>query len=115
MLAVGFDTLKLARKYESAGFQPKQAQDMAAALADIVGEAGGNVATKEDVQRLEAKIDSLEARVDAKINNLEARVGARISDTQAEIIKWMIGQTLAVIGTLAAIIFAVGKSGFLAK
>jgi hypothetical protein len=103
MLAVGFDTLKLARKYESAGFQPKQAQDMAAALADTVGEAGGNVATKEDVQRLDAKIDSL-----------EARLGARISDTQAEIIKWMIGQTLAIIGTLAAIIFAVGKSGFLA-
>ena len=32
MLAVAFDTLKLARKLESAGMQPKQAQDTSAAL-----------------------------------------------------------------------------------
>jgi molecular chaperone GrpE (heat shock protein) len=110
MLSV--DTLKLARRYEGAGFQPKQAQDMAAALAETAVESGDNLATKEDVQRLDAKIDNLEIRVNAKIDNLEARVGARISDTKADIIKWMIGQTLAIIGTLAAIIFAVGKSGF---
>jgi hypothetical protein len=38
MLAVAFDTLKLARKLESAGMQPKQAQDMPAALAETLTE-----------------------------------------------------------------------------
>jgi len=39
MSAVPFDTLALAlaRKLEAAGFPPKQAQDTAAALADVTG------------------------------------------------------------------------------
>ncbi len=35
MLAVAFDTLKLARKLESAGFPAKQAQDASAAVTGI--------------------------------------------------------------------------------
>ena len=97
------DTLKLARNYESAGFQPKQAQDMAVATAAAIAESGGSLATKEDVQRLDAKID-----------NVEIRIGAKIEATKSEIVRWMIGQTLAIIGTFAAIIFAIGKSGFAA-
>ena len=96
MLAVAFDTLKLARKLESAGMAPKQAQDTSAALSETYTEwlSLGNVATREDVQAVKAE--------------LKAEIGA----TKVEILKWMFGQTLAIIGTLAAIIFAVGKSGF---
>ena len=58
MLAVAFDTLKLARKLESAGMQPKQAQDMSAALAETLTEwhSVGNLATKEDVQQAKAAL-----------------------------------------------------------
>jgi hypothetical protein len=54
MLAVAFDTLKLARKLESGGMPAKQAQDMSAALAETLTEwhSVGNLATKEDVQEL---------------------------------------------------------------
>jgi len=38
MGAVPFDTLALARKLEAAGFDPKQAQDTAAALAEVLSE-----------------------------------------------------------------------------
>jgi hypothetical protein len=72
MLAVAFDTLKLARKLESAGMQPKQAPEMAAALSDTLTEwhSVGNLATKDDIQ--EVKLAIVEAR--------------------AEILKWLFGE-----------------------
>jgi len=88
MLAVAFDTLKLARKLESAGMQPKQAQDMSAALAETLTEwhSVGNLSTKEDIQRLETKI----------------------SETKAEILQWLFiaigGQTFVLLGALIALI-----------
>lgn len=55
MLAIAFDTLKLARKLENAGFPSKQAQDASAALAETFSEwqASINLATREDLQRVE--------------------------------------------------------------
>jgi len=97
MLAVAFDTLKLARRLESAGMQPKQAQDTSAALAETLTEwhSVGNLATKEDIQRLEAKLD------------------AKLSETKFEILKWTFGaaglQTLAILGTMIAMLHNVGK------
>jgi len=46
MSTIPFDTLKLARKLEAAGFPAKQAGDTAEALADAMGE---ELATKADV------------------------------------------------------------------
>jgi len=42
-----FDTLRLARRLESAGFETRQAGDMAEAIADAVSEA--NLVTKTDL------------------------------------------------------------------
>ena len=91
MLAVAFDTLKLARKLESAGMPPKQAQDTSAALAETFAEwhSVGNVATREDVQRLEMKIEA----------------------TKAEIVKWVFGaivaQTFVNLGAIFGAVFEV--------
>lgn len=84
MLAVAFDTLKLARKLESAGMPPKQAQEASAALSESFTEwlSVGNIATREDVQRVEVKL----------------------SETKAEILKWMFAQTIVMIGALFALI-----------
>ena len=49
MTAVPFDTLKLARKLESAGFPAKQAGDTAEAIAEAMGE---EVATRADLELL---------------------------------------------------------------
>jgi hypothetical protein len=37
-MAMPFDTLKLARRLESAGFPPQQAGDMAEAIAEAISE-----------------------------------------------------------------------------
>lgn len=110
MLAVAFDTLKLARKLESAGMQPKQAQDTSAALSESFSEwlSLGNIATREDIQEVKAtlggKIDSLEARLDVKV----AETRAEILRSKAEILKWLFGaigtQTFVLLGALFGLI-----------
>ncbi|KAF0119384.1 MAG: hypothetical protein FD149_69 [Rhodospirillaceae bacterium] len=73
-LAVAFDTLKLARKLEAAGFEHQQAADVSEAMAEAFAIA--EVATKADVRelelRLEAKIDRLAAANKADIDRLAA-------------------------------------------
>lgn len=54
MTAVPFDTLKLARKLEGAGFPAKQAGDTAEALAEAM--AGAELATKADLRDLEQRL-----------------------------------------------------------
>jgi hypothetical protein len=51
-MAMPFDTLKLARRLEAAGFSPQQAGDMAEAIAEAVSE----LATKADLRELEQRM-----------------------------------------------------------
>jgi ActR/RegA family two-component response regulator len=53
-MAMPFDTLRLARRLEAAGFAPQQAGDMAEAIAEAVAQ----LATKADLTALEMRIDS---------------------------------------------------------
>ena len=61
MSAVTFDTLKLSRKLEKAGFSQEQATGAAEALADAMGD---QVATRQDVETaiapLRAKLDMVQ-------------------------------------------------------
>ena len=101
MSALTFDTLKLARKLEAAGFSPEQAAGASAALAETLGEAPG-LANKENVLHLDAKAEATALRLEAKI---EA--------TKAEIIKWMFGtigfQTIIILGAVIALARALVK------
>jgi hypothetical protein len=49
-MSAPFDTLKLARRFEAAGFDPKQAGDMAEAIAEAATSA--ELATKRDLGEL---------------------------------------------------------------
>jgi len=51
-MAMPFDTLKLARRLESAGFPAQQAGDMAEAIAEAVSQ----LATKADLRDLEQRM-----------------------------------------------------------
>lgn len=88
--------------------QPKQAQDMSAALAETLIEwhSVGNLATKDDILRLDGSVD-------AKISRLEGVVEARISEAKAEILKWMFagiaGQTFILLGTLFGLVHTFAK------
>ena len=71
MGAVPFDTLALARKLEAAGFDPRQAQDTAAALAEVLSE---QVATKHDINELRGELREVEQRLVVKLGGMIAAV-----------------------------------------
>src|SRR5437016_129839 len=74
MATMPFDTLKLARRLEEAGFPPKQAGDTAEALAEAFGE----LATKADVDALKADIDALGVALKADNAHLRAEFDAKL-------------------------------------
>jgi len=76
MGAVPFDTLALARKLEAAGFDPKQAQDTAAALAEVLSE---QVATKHDINELRAELREVEQRLVIKLGAMIAAAVAVVA------------------------------------
>jgi hypothetical protein len=97
MLAVAFDTLKLARKLESAGFPTKQAQDASAALAESFSEWQStiNLATQDDLK-------ATESRLEINLKATEARLETRIAETKADLIKWVIGVGFAQMAMIIA-------------
>lgn len=106
MLAVAFDTLKLARKLESAGFPSKQAQDMPASLAETFTEWQNaiNLATKEDVQLSETRLESKIADSKAETIKMKAEIEKSIAETKSDLIRWVIGVGFAQIAMLLAAI-----------
>ena|SRR6516162_4526824 len=87
MGAVPFDTLKLARRLESAGFPPRQAGDTAEALAEAM--AGAELATTADLAalraELKAEIAAVRAELKAEIAELRAEFKAEITAVRAQI------------------------------
>jgi hypothetical protein len=102
MTSVAFDTLKLARRLEAAGLPPKQAQDVASAISDTIGEA---IVTREF---LDLRLGELRAHLDLRLGEIRAELG----ELKAEMLKWMFGavglQTLAILGGVAALFRLLG-------
>jgi hypothetical protein len=115
MLAVAFDTLKLARKWESAGVAPKQAQEMTAALSESLAEyvTVGNLATKDDIERLAVGTKGDIAKLETKIAETKGELKAEIQATKAEILKWMFGamgtQTVILLAALFGLLHSAVK------
>lgn len=93
MLAVAFDTLKLARKLENAGFPPRQAQDVSAALAETVPEwqASTNLATQDDVRKAKEEVQEDVKNLRDEVHQIELSLHSKISDTKNDMIKWFVG------------------------
>jgi len=91
MASVAFDTLKLAQRLEASGFPPKQAQDMASAIAETIVD---NVVTP--------------AYLDLRISELRVE----LTNIKADLLKWVLSaigfQTLTVIGGVAALFKLLG-------
>jgi hypothetical protein len=73
-MAMPFDTLKLARRLESAVFPAQQAGDMSEAIAEAVSQ----LATKADLAVLKAALAALKADLESKLALLEQRITIRL-------------------------------------
>jgi hypothetical protein len=102
MASVAFDTLKLAQGLEAAGFPARQAQDMASAFAEAVGDT---LVTREH-------FDLKVAELDARLSEVRAATARDIAEAKADTLKWMFGavglQTLAILGGVAALLKLIG-------
>ncbi|CAK0770434.1 DUF1640 domain-containing protein [Gammaproteobacteria bacterium] len=83
MTTITFDTLAYVKTLRDAGFSEPQAEAQANALANVLRSGTGELATKHDIDRLEAKFD-------ARLNLLEERTEGRF-----KLLQWMLGFTLA--------------------
>jgi hypothetical protein len=87
MGAVLFDTLKLARRLEDAGFSPRQAGDTAEALAEVM--SGAELATAADFTalrtELKAEIAALRSELKADIAALRAEMNSLRGKLEADI------------------------------
>jgi hypothetical protein len=124
-----FDTHLLIKKLkESYDFSEKQAEGLVVAINDISNDKIGQLATKADLFALKADLAELRIDLDNKIDKLEVKLHIEIAGVKGEIagvrveiagvrievatiksdlIKWMIGSAVAVIGTNITILLKI--------
>jgi ActR/RegA family two-component response regulator len=73
-MTMPFDTLKLARRLEAAGFPAQQAGDMSEGIAEAVAQ----LATKADIALLKNDITALATATKADLASLEQRLIIRL-------------------------------------
>ena len=84
MTTLTFDTLAYVKALRDAGVEEKQAEAQATALAAVLKGGTGDLATKEDLNRLESKLES-------RLKVLEERGEGRF-----RLLQWMLGFNLAI-------------------
>ena len=73
------DTLRLSEKLQTSGFATEQANALARALADEMGE---QLATRKDIERVEGEIKAIHLRLDnldLRLNYLFALIGLLVA------------------------------------
>ena len=84
MTTMTFDTLAYVKTLRDAGIEEKQAEAQATALATVLKSGIGDLTTKDDLTRLESKID-------ARLNLMEERTEGRF-----KLLQWMLAFNLAI-------------------
>ena len=121
MSAVAFDTLKFAQTLrDKANFSPAQAEGISQAFSEAITDQLAtrgdlaDLATKEDLRKA---ISDLERATTDDIADVRKEIGAfrlqtkddfarlevKIEATRSEILRWMFGQTLLILGAVLAI------------
>jgi hypothetical protein len=105
-MSVAFDTLKFAQNLrDKANFSPAQAEGVSQAFSEAIT---GQLATRGDLADLATKDDLADLRKEMGIFRLQskddfARLEVKIEATRSEILRWMFGQTLLILGAVLAI------------
>lgn len=71
MTAMTFDTLAYVKTLRDAGIEEKQAEAQAAALATVLKSSAGELATKQDIDRIEARVNLFEERSEGRFKLLQ--------------------------------------------
>ena len=122
MTNLAFDTLTASKDLQQAGFEAPQAE----AIALVIKDGQGDLATKADIDlvkadiemvrtELSAKIDKVESELSAKIDKVDAKIDRVETDLSAKIdkvadgiiwLKWSIAVVVAVMLSMFGVMFA---------
>ncbi len=94
MVVTGLDTHELVKQLTAAGFTDPQAEALTAALRKAQDIDLSNLATKADLAALAVAT--------------KADLAAGLAETKAEIFKWMLGQTIVIIGAVVTLVKMIG-------
>ena len=97
MSTLTFDTLKFANRLKTAGVPAVQAEAEADALSEVLETNLGELATKEDLRH---EISDLRKDMDARF----VGVDAKLEKMKFELLKWMIGLTIAQAGLIIGLL-----------
>ena len=79
MTTISFDTLAYVKMLREAGVEEKQAEAQAAALAGVLKSNVADLATKQDVDRLESKLNLIEERREGRFRLLQWMLGFNLA------------------------------------
>lgn len=96
-----FNSLKYAKILEESGLPRKQAEAHIEILSNVMGE---DVATKQDIRILDAKIDTVEASLKKDISILEEKMNLGFKHVDAKLEKLQY-QLIVKLGALMAFLF----------
>ena len=110
--AIAFDTHRFVKRLTRTGFTEEQAE----ALADEqVALLNSNLATRENLLRLEAsqkqQLAELEGRQKQQMTELEGRLQRQMAELKADLLKWMIGALIAQTGVIAGLVLGFSGAG----
>ena len=101
------DTLKFARSFQEAGFEARQAEALALALAEASSQGREDLATKADLRQLEAKMEAgfsqLRLEMEAGLGQVRHEARANIADVKADMVRWLIGSQAVLLMALVAL------------
>ncbi len=85
MAISSLDTLDIARRLKAAGFSEAQAETVSELFRDVRSADLGNLATKTDIERLQADIERLQTATKSDIERLEAKLDASVEILRRDI------------------------------
>ena len=85
MGVMAFDTLKFSKRLTAAGMDPAQAEVLTDSYGEMLNE---QIATKEDISRLETVMDAMEQRLESKILRLMAG-GVGVLAAYITLVAWL--------------------------
>ena len=95
--AIAFDTHRFVKRLTDCGFTERQAETLA---DEHVALLNTNLATKTDIARVEAGIETLRQETKADI----ARVEACIEAVKSDLLKWLFGALVAQGGLIVTLV-----------
>lgn len=87
MTAISFDTLKFVETLRSSGFAESQAKGMASAIQEVQKSSLDELATKRDIDRLDARIDRLEIKLTGEMALIKWMLGLLLGGVTALLLK----------------------------